>query len=130
MLRLLSISIFLTIAFSSCLSLADGHSATLIKESSNGRHTKKAVLFLLQGGATADNSYQVSMTNYENQFDTTQVGNTFTVDTNHGATGLDSNSIGFSWLGDDTLQIDYDKKLRTFIQQTSIDGITIVYKKR
>lgn len=119
----------LTIIFSSCLSLGDG-SDTLIKESPNGRHTKKAILFLRQSGSTVADSYQVSVTDYEKKFDTTQVGNTFAVDTNHGDKGLDSTSISFSWLSDDSLQIEYDKKLRTFVQQTSVDGVTIVYKTR
>jgi hypothetical protein len=129
MLRLSTTLLFLIPVFSSCLSLGDG-SDSLIKESSNERHTKKAILFLRQAGATVADSYQVSVTDYENTFDTTQVGNTFTVDTNHGDTGLDSTSINFIWLSDDSLQIDYDKKLRTFIQQANVDGVTITYKAR
>lgn len=129
MLRLLATIFILTLVFTSCLSLGDG-SNTFIKESINNRHTRKAVLFLREAGATVSNSYQVTLTDADEEFDKNKVGNTFTVDTNHGETGLDSASINFIWLGEDKLQIDYDKKLRTFIQQTNVDGVTIVYKTR
>ena len=127
--RLLTTLLCLTILFCSCLSLGDG-SDTVIKETPNSRHTKKAILFLRQAGATVGDSYQVSVTDYDKKFDTTQVGNTFTVDSNYGDTGLDTASMGFAWLGDDSLQIDYDKKLRTFIQQTNVDGVRISYRPR
>lgn len=51
-------------------------------------------------------------------------------DANHSATWLDSASIHFRWLSNDTLSIDFDKKLRTFMQETSVDGVTIVYQRR
>ena len=38
----------------------------------------------------------------------------FTVDTNHGETFLDTASINFTWFGNDTLQIEYDKKLQKY----------------
>ncbi len=113
----------------SCFSLSGG-SDTIMKASSNAQHTKKAILFLREAGATISNSYQVSVINYHKKFDTTQVGNTFTVDNNHDETSLDSTSINFSWMTEDTLQIDYNKKLRTFIQQTNIEGVTVVYQPR
>ena len=104
---------------------------TFVKESSNGRHSKKAILFLKEAGATVADSYQVTIANIQHALDTTdEVGNTFTVDENHGATLLDTNSVGFTWLDNDTLQIDYDKKLRTFTQKSHVDGVTIVYKPR
>ncbi len=115
--------------FSSCSLLGDGAN-TLIKESSNKRHYKKAVLFLREAGATVSDSYQVTVMDYSNKFDKSQVGNTFTVDTNHGETWFDSASINFSWLSDDILLIDFDKKLRTFIQEKKVQGVTIIYKPR
>ncbi len=49
-----------------------------------------------------------------------EIGNTFTVDSNHGATEPDIASINLSWLSNDTLQIDFDQKLRTFIQEKKL----------
>jgi hypothetical protein len=121
----------LTFTLSSCLSneLSDG-SDTIIKQSSNPRQDKKVILFLREAGATVPDSYQVTVMDFGDKFDKTSVGNIFTVDTDHGKTWLDSTSINFNWLSNDTLQIDYNKKLRTFIQEKSIDGVIIIYKTR
>lgn len=89
-------------------------SNTLLIESPNKEQSKKAILFLNPGGATTSNSYQVTVSDYDHKFQKGEVGNTFTVDRNHGATGLDLTSINFKWLSNDTLQIDFDKLLRTF----------------
>jgi hypothetical protein len=129
MLKLIA-TIFLTaFIFSSCI-FNDTGTNTLINESMNKAQTKKAILFLKEAGATVADSYQVTVTNNDHKFDKNEVGNAFTVDTNHGDTWLKPNSINFTWLGNDTLQIDYDKKLRTFIQENKIDGVTIVYKSK
>jgi hypothetical protein len=114
----------------SCSSLSDTGTNTLIKKSSNQRHDKKAILFLKEAGATVADSYQVTICDNDHTLDKAEVGNTFTVDTNHGETSLDTASINFIWLGNDTLQIDYDQKLRTFIQEKQVDNITIIYKAR
>ena len=128
--RKLLFTIFsLTFILTSCSLLGDG-SDTVIKQSINERRDKKAILFLREAGATVSDSYQVTVMDYGNKFDTTEVGNTFTVDTDHGKTWLDSASINFTWRSNDTLQIDYDKKLRTFIQEKKEDGVTIIYKER
>lgn len=126
-LTIFSLSFILT----SCLSnaLSDG-SDTIIKESSNARHDKKAILFSREAGATVPDSYQVSVMNYNKKFDTTEVGNAFTFDSNHGLTRLDSASANFTWIADDSLQIDYDKNLRTFIKETKVHGVNILYKER
>jgi len=129
-----SIAIFiLMLTLNSCLfpdGLGGGGSDTLLKQSSNKQKNKKVVLFLRQSGATVGDSYQVSIMDYNENFDTSEVGNTFTVDDNHGKTGLDSTSVNFNWLSNDTLQIDYDKNLRTFSQETYLQKIVIVYKPR
>jgi hypothetical protein len=101
---------------------------TLIKESANNSHSKKAVLFLREAGAKVGDSYQVSITDYKTEFDTTAVGNTFTVDDDHGKARLNSKAINFNWISADTLEISYDKNLRTFIQEKAIDGVIVVYK--
>jgi len=103
---------------------------TLVKASPNYAKTKKAVLLQNDGDATVDLSFQVSVLDYETKLSGTELGNTFTVDRNHGATGLDSASIEFNWLSDDTLQIDFDQMLRTFIQQKRVNGVAIIYKPR
>ncbi|GAB2842453.1 hypothetical protein [Ferruginibacter profundus] len=124
------LTIFILIAtLTSCLSLSDGDSDIFVKESSNKKQDKKAVLFSKSPSLSSD-SYQVSIVGYDNKFNNTQVGNTFTVDNDHGKTRLDSASINFNWLSDDTLQIDYDKKIRTFIQQKIVKEVTIIYKAR
>ncbi len=119
----------LTFAFTSCAPLGDeAGTNTLIKEGSNQLHYKKAILFLKESGATVADSYQVTIVGNSHKLDKTEVGNTFTVDTNHGDTRLDQASIGFTWLAEDTLQINYDKKLRAFLRKKKINGVVIVYK--
>lgn len=129
MLKLLLTIFSLTFILASCSLLGEG-SDTVIKESINERHDKKAILFLREAGETVSDSYQVTVMDYSDRFDKTEVGNAFTVDTGHGKTWLDSASINFTWRSNDTLQIDYDKKLRTFIQREKVDGVTIIYEAR
>ncbi len=71
--------LILTFGLSSCNLLGDG-SNTLIKDSANVGHNKKVFLFLREAGTTVANSYQVTINDFENKFDTSKVGNTFTVD--------------------------------------------------
>ena len=120
----------LTFSLTSCFSLGDDTGInTFIKETSNDRHNKKAILFLKEASLSSD-SYQVTVCDNNHKLDKGEVGNTFTVDTNYDSTFLDKKSINFIWLGNDTLQIDYDKKLRTFIQEKKVDDVTIIYKAR
>jgi len=60
----------------------------------------------------------------------TEVGNTFTTDSDHGTVMENAQSIYLRWISNDTLQIAYDKGLRTFEKKTAIDGINIVYVER
>lgn len=119
----------LTVLFSSCLNGIGNGTNTLIKETFNAKHDRKAILFLKQSTLSSD-SYQVTVSNDEYKLGEEDVGNTFTVDTNHDSTFLDSTSINLSWLNNNTLQIDYDKALRTFIQEQKVGGVTVVYKVR
>ncbi|MEN0055406.1 MAG: hypothetical protein AAGC65_17145 [Mucilaginibacter sp.] len=127
-----SINLFFILIFAcisnSCSSLLDDGSNTLVKENANGKLSKKAVLFLREAGSTVADSYQVSIVDYKTKFDTSAVGNVFTVDSDHGKANLNPKAITFNWLSNDTLEIRYDKNLRTFIQKERIDGVTIVYK--
>lgn len=130
MLKFASSIFILTFALISCFSLNDTGANTLIKESVNKLGDKKAILFLKEAGATVADSYQVTVCDKDHALDKGEVGNTFTVDTNHGQTFLDTASINFIWLGNDTLQIDYDKKLRTFLQEEKVNNIVIIYSAR
>lgn len=114
----------------SCFQLFDVGPNTLIKESYNPQQSKKAILFQKGGNATSDNSLQVVIAGYDHELENREVGNTFTVDSDHNSTTQDSSSINFTWLSNDTLKIDFDKKLRTFIQNRSVDGVTIIYEAR
>lgn len=130
MIKFILTSFILAITLASCFSLADDTGLnTFVKESSNGRHDKKAILFLKEASLSSD-SYQVTVCDNNHQLEKGEVGNTFTVDTNYDSTFLDKSSINFTWIGNDTLQIDYDKKLRTFIQEKIVNDVTITYKAR
>jgi hypothetical protein len=116
-------------AFNSCLSFALSYGTDkLVKETSNNDHTKKAILFLREAGATVADSYQISIIGYKTEFDTTSVGNAFSVDDNHGKTYLNPKAINLNWLSSDTIEISYDKNLRTFIQERLVGNVTVVYK--
>lgn len=130
MLKFILTIFILTIILTSCFNIFEAPSTILIKTSSNKNKTKKAVLLQEDGNATVDISLQVSVLNNDYKLSGKESGNTFIVDANHVATGLNPASINFIWLGNDTLQIDYDKKLRTFTQLKKIDGVTIIYKAR
>jgi len=115
-------------ATSSCIFSSGDGSNTLLKKSANNNHSKKAVLFLKKEGATVGDSYQVSITDFDTEFDTAAVGNVFTVDNDHGKTDLNPNIIDFKWISDNALEINYDENLRIFIKEKSKDGVLIIYK--
>ena len=117
----------LIIVLTGCLDLTDGGQSTLIKASSNASGSKKAILFLRESGATVADSYQVSVTDQNHTLEKSEVGNAFTVDTNHGQTIFNSGSIDFLWKSNDTLEIKYDNQLRTFIQNNTVNGVVILY---
>lgn len=119
--------VFLSLAFTSCFDLLGEGSNTLVSQKANAARTKKAWLFLRGAGATVADSYQLSITDYDQPFDTSAVGNTFTCDDNHGKSKLDSAAVQFSWKNDSTLAIDYDSTLRTFIRNDRTDFVKIVY---
>lgn len=111
----------------SCLILGNG-SDKLVKKIANKEHSKEIVLFLRGAGATIADSYQVSIIDYASKFDNLAIGNVFTVDDNHGKANLNSSVIDFNWISEDTVAIICDKNLRIFIQEKTIDGVTVVYK--
>ena len=117
----------LTFIIPSCSGLLGDENTTLIKYSSNSDKTKKAVLLQNDGNATVDLSLQVSILDYNYNLSGKDIGNTFTVDRNHTSAVIDSTSIKFCWVSNDTLQIDYDKNLRTFIQEKKVNDVTVIY---
>jgi hypothetical protein len=121
------LTFFTALGLTSCINLFDGGANTLIKESYNQQSSKKAILFLKEGDATVDNSLQVSVVGYDYEIEKNAVGNAFTVDSDHNKAPQDSSSINFVWLTNDSLRIDFDKRLRTFIQNSSVNGVTIIY---
>ncbi len=108
----------------------DPGTATKIKAVNNSVKTKQVILFIKGGNATEADSYQVSVKNTGDNLDSHEVGNAFTVDGDHGKTILNSASINFRWSAPDKLTIAYDKKLRTFIQESKVDGVDITYQPR
>jgi hypothetical protein len=128
---ILKISFGLLISFvilSSCTDLVDGAKNTVIKQYVNAAGNRKAIVFLKESGATVEDSYQVLVTNMDHIVENSENGNTFTVDTNHGRTRLDSECLNLSWISNDTLLIEYDKKLRTFIKEAKVDGVSNLYR--
>ena len=125
--QLIILSAVLLIISARCLELGTGKSV-LLRETSNEIKSRKAILLDNGGNATTDNSLQVSVLNYGAKVSDTELGNTFTVDSNHGAAKQDTSSIEFRWLANDTLQITYDQKLRTFIQRKNVNGVTVLYQ--
>lgn len=116
----------LTSCFSTAMS--DGTN-TIIKQNTNLSKSKKALLFLRQAGATIAESYQISIINFNSEFDTTSVGNTFTVDTNHNKElNLRPDLINLEWISNDTLKIEYNSKLRVFIKNKEVDNIKVIYE--
>ena len=103
---------------------------TVIKEIPNPNHNKKAILFMKESGATVGDSYQLTISDFEYPLKKTEVGNTFTVDENHGSSRLDSSSVVILWLSNDSLKVSYDKNLRTFIQESNVNGVNIFYEAR
>jgi len=116
--------------FSGCFQLFDSGSATTINVVFNPSKTKQAIVFIKGGNATEPDSYQVSIKDADDDLGETEVGNTFTVDSNHGTASLNSASITLKWVSDNDLNISYDKKLRTFIQMKVVNRVIVVYQPR
>lgn len=119
----------ITIVFSLVLSACDigGNNNVLLKQIYNTNNEKRAVLFLKENGATSDNSLQVSILSANHELSKEEAGNVFTVDSNHDSTSQNENSMNILWVSNDSLKIEYDKRLRTFIKESTHEGVTIVY---
>jgi len=123
-------ALFLATILASCISneLSNGTN-TIIKELANPNKTKKAILFSREAGATVDNSYQLSITEFNSKFDTTSVGNTFTVDADHNEKlSLRPDLVNLKWVSNDTLKIEYSSGLRTFIKNEKVNNVKVTYE--
>jgi len=99
----------------------------VVREAWNTGASRKAVLFLVQAHTTVADSYQVSIMDATESPEDGDRGNVFIVDGDHGSVSLDSTAIDLRWRGGDTLQITYDRRLRTFAMNDLVDGVVVVY---
>jgi|GEM_PF-1354299 len=120
--------VLLTLTSSGCFNLVGDSTNSFVKDKVNIERTKKAILFVKEGGATVADSYQLSIVDYSTAFDKAAKGNTFIVDGDHGRARLTPESVVLTWRANDTLLITYDKKLRIFLQEKAIDGVVVNYK--
>jgi hypothetical protein len=125
-----SLAITLSVFATSCFQIFDSGPNKILKESYNREQSKKAILFLKGGNATTDNSLQVTISDYDYELDKTEVGNTLTTDTDHNKTNLDSASVNFKWISNDTILLDYDKNLRIFLRNEIVNGVYVKYLSR
>lgn len=124
----LSIIVLFSLILTSCD--LGGSNNFLLREIYSTTNGKKAVLFLKENGATSDNSLQVSILSGDQKLSKDEAGNVFTVDSNHDSTNQNRNSMNIQWISDDTLKIEYDKRLRTFIMKSNFAGIQIIYESK
>ena len=112
------VCLIILLVLQSC-NIAGDSSNEIIRQVSNGEG-EKAVLFFKYGGATVSNSVQVALLKDDEQLTENQAGNVFTCDA--------SDSVKIQWTSNDTLEIKYDKSLRTFRKEQKINSIYIVYR--
>jgi hypothetical protein len=105
--------------------IAGGSSNEVIQEIKNG-NGRKAVLFIKYNGATSGNSLQVSIKKENAKIKNDEVGNIFTTDSGNGAIG--EGDVIINWKHSDTLEIAYKKRLRTFVKESKLDDIIVLYK--
>ena len=80
------------------------------------------------GNATLDNSIHLSVIDCKDQLETTNHGNVFVADSDHGKAKIDGTCVSFKWVSSDTLKVTYDSLLRTFHKETKIKDVYIIYE--
>lgn len=120
------IMIALTIVVARMEILSSG-TCTIVREAWNAGASRKAVLFLVQAHATVADSYQVSIMDAKESPRDGDRGNVFIVDDDHGSLRLDTTAIDLRWRSRDTLQIVYDRRLRTFAMNDLVEGVVVIY---
>jgi hypothetical protein len=119
--------IVLVLFLGSCIELSEN---VVLNEIYNLERNKKVVLFMKYAGATVDNSLQISIIDADDKIAGDDVGNVFTADSDHNSTSLNNNSISLLWISNDTIQVEYDRRLRTFIKNRNVSKVAIVYRER
>ena len=110
----------------SCNILGDAENE-LVREELACNSKFKAVLYVKYGGATVDNSIQLSIIRKHDKLKDKMAGNIFVADADHGSTIIDSSTAFFEWVSCDTLKITYDSRLRIFNQQSVFKNFAIIY---
>ncbi|WP_342644910.1 hypothetical protein [Mucilaginibacter sp. CSA2-8R] len=127
---LICTTLILMLLLSGCFSLLGPGPNSLIRRALNSTKTKQAILFLKGGNATADDSLQISIKDASDSLNETEVGNTFTTDSDHGKAILNASAISLYWKDNDHLVISYDKRLRTFFKNKNVEDVEIMYQAR
>jgi hypothetical protein len=94
-----------------------------VSEASNGNGIK-AIVFYKSGDATTPDSYQVSLLNDNEQFSQKNKANTFSCKDNGKAT------VSVKWISKDSLMIEYIKSARTYIKESKVNGVNLLYKEK
>lgn len=118
----------IALVFSGCFQLFGPGPSTAILTVFNPAKNQQAILFLKGGNATSGDSVQISIKDGDEILGDTEVGNIFTADNAHVGIALDTNAIKLKWLNNNKLEIDYNKKLRTFIKVDKYNNNLILYK--
>lgn len=126
--RKLLILTLIVLVSSGCFQLFDPGPSTVVLTVFNPAKNQQAILFLKGGNATSGDSMQVSIKDGDEVLGDTEVGNVLTVDNAHVGVALDTNAIKLKWLDNNKLEIDYNKKLRTFIKVDKYNNNLILYK--
>ncbi|WP_462250193.1 hypothetical protein [Ferruginibacter sp.] len=108
--------------FYSC-NTGDDFTNTLISETSN-KNGVKAVVFYKTGDATTPDSYQISLLNENEQFSQQNKANTFSCKDNGKATVL------VKWISKDSLLIEYIRSATTYIKESKVNGVNLLYKEK
>ena len=92
--------------------------------------THKIIIFQRNCGATTDFSTQISVLEMDENIEN-KSGNIFSADSDHGKAELTANGIintKIKWINEKTVLIEYDKNVRVFQNEESINNINIRYK--
>ena len=93
----------------------------------------RVVVFQRDCGATTGFSTQVSVIASGEAFQSTQSGNVFVADTNHGEAPSGPGGgpvVRVEWLDPTHLRITHDKRVRVFSSATSIHGINVMLESK
>jgi hypothetical protein len=121
--------IWIGLSVDSCIMLDSGANS-VISETYNKQKNKKVILFIKDGNATVDNSFQVLISKPDYKLDKKDIGNIFIVDSNHNNAVINSDCVTASWISNDSLVIEYDKRLRTFRKDSVFDNVKIIYNEK